>query len=339
MHVTEVLGATSEADGVLRYEPIAADGTTAILSSSAIKIRFDRLLHPGSVTRQAICFQPLVKKVVGSGDCTAGAFLEPTYDPVRREVTFRHPPGGGLAGGLVYTLTVYVGVDPAGPGFRSFEGTPLDAIARFELRVRPDGGVAPPPDPLPAGEHWCASADPACAPACGPSCDAECAGSASCRDTCVAACEAACPRSVAEILGARGCGSGGCHGGAEPAAGLDLASNEGLLHTAVEVVAHGAQTGGGAHDPEANPARFGRAMPVIARGAPGLSYLLYKVLASPQTPLEAPISEAERERVQNTIIVGAPMPPDDAPAAQLRAGEAEWLADWVIQRAPVSDCP
>lgn len=340
MHVTDVLGATSASGGVLRYEPLTADGVTSVLSTSAIKIRFDRLLHPTSATRQAICLQPLLKKVTGSGDCTAGLFLEPAYDPVRREVTYRLPAPTRLTPGLVYTLTVYAAEDPQSAGFRSFLGTPLDAVSRYELRILPESDPPPPDDTLPTGDRWCASAEPDCGAICAGSCDAECGPDAGCRAACVTGCERACPRSIAAIFGARGCASSGCHGDHEPAAGLDLGSASGVRRTAIDVVAHGAQTGGQAQAPEASPARFGRAMPILAPGAPGHSYLVYKLLASAHTPLEVPLSPREIDRVRAMIVVGAPMPPSNAPEASLRPGEAEWIADWILQRAPLTDaCP
>jgi hypothetical protein len=302
------------------YEPLAPDGTTQVLTTTAFKIRFDRLLLPGTATRQSICLQPLVKKVIGPQDCNAGVFLEPSYDPVRHEVAYRQVPANPpLAAGIAYTLTAYVAVDPTAAGFRSIEGTALPELARFDLGVQDDGENPPPFDTGPAGDHFCVGPSPGCT-----------------GDTCV--------RSVSAIFG--GCGVSTCHGGAQPAEGLALSSAAGLAATALGHAAHDTQTGEHARDPDESPARFGRAMPVIDPRAPGNSYLLYKLLASSRTPLEVPFpgpageEPPEVRRIRTNVIAGMPMPPSNAPAAALRPGEAEWISDWIQQGAPLSaSCP
>ncbi|MFT3771934.1 MAG: hypothetical protein QM820_41540 [Minicystis sp.] len=306
VHIVEVLAATrTSADGKLVYEPLAADGSTAVLPTTAFKIRFDRLLLPVSASRQAICLQPLLKQVLGPSDCSAGLFLEPSYDPVRREVVYRQlPTGAGLTPGIAYALTAYFPEEGTPFGFRSFEGTPLATITRFELGVRDDGGA--PFDLLPDIDRYCTAPDPACA-------------------------GDGCARSVAGILGASGCGAASCHGGAAAAEGLDMRSPQGLLDTAIGRSAHGTQTGEDGRDPDETPLRFARAMPVVDPRAPGNSYLVYKLLANTHTPLEVPFTgepgavPAEVARVQRSIITGMPMPPSTAYEASLRPGEAEWI--------------
>ena len=333
-----MLGATSVADGRLVYTSLAPNGASEILSTSALKIRFDRLLHPGSATRQAICLQPVLHEVTTIADCAAGLFLEPAYDPVRREVVYRHPPGQRLTPGLVYQLTAYSSLSVAEAGFRSFEGTPLEGVSRHAFSVRQDGDPKPPRDDIPTADHFCNSADPQCFSRCKASCTDGCGSDDGCLGPCLDACANDCPRSIHDLLG--GCAFSSCHGGPQPAAGLDMRSGSALTATAIGHAAHGTQTSGGAHVVEANPSRFGRAMPLVERGAPGNSYLVYKLLANPGTPLEVPFPTAELQRVQSTLVVGAPMPPSQAVTARLRALEAEWIAEWIFQGAPVVDaCP
>jgi hypothetical protein len=293
------------------------------------------------VTRQALCFQPKLATVRRPGDCTAGVFLEPAWDPVRREATYRQradaPP---LLEETIYALTLYAPIEDTDGGFRALEGASFEAIPRFELRVGTAGASPLPVDTLPRGEHYCASAKPGCASACAPTCAAQCAGDAACEASCTTNCLEACPRSVAEILGPTGCGS--CHGGAQAAEGLDLASRAGLEDTAFGHAAHGTQVGGHARVAEENPARFGRAMPILDRGVPGNSYLVYKLLANPATPLEVPFPgdpvnglPPEVARLRDAVVVGMPMPPSTS--SGLRPGEPEWISDWLLQGAPAAD--
>jgi hypothetical protein len=339
MHVVDVLGATSVVDGRLVYTSLSRDGATDVLSSSAIRIRFDRLLHPSSATRQAICLQPVLKQVTTIADCVAGIFLQPAYDPVRREVVFRHPPGQHLTPGLVYELTAYSPLSVVDAGFRSFEGTPLAGVERFSFGVQPDADPPPPRDDIPTDDRYCTSAAPGCLPTCNAACDDACGSDEACLGSCVDGCASTCPRSIHDILGKSGCSYASCHGGQEPAAGLDMRSGASLLATAIGHAAHGTQTGGGARVPDQNPASFGRAMPLIDREAPGNSYLLYKLLASPATPLEVPFpaGSAELQRIRSTLISGSPMPPSHAFTARLRPSEIEWISDWIFQGAPVAE--
>jgi hypothetical protein len=80
------------------------------------------------------------------------------------------------------------------------------------------------------------------------------------------------------------CGGPGCHGTALPAAGLLLATTEGVAQTAIGRVAHGANTGPNAAT-QPPGLLFGEDMPIIdpgsgagAAGNPGDSWLLYKLL-------------------------------------------------------------
>jgi hypothetical protein len=339
LHLVEILAATStDASGALVYEPLASGGATRVLANSPIKLRFDRLLFAPSVTRQAICLQPLQGTVNGPNDCAAGAFLEPAYDPVLREATFRQGPANPpLLAGTLYTLTPYVALLPDDPGFRTFEGVGLDQITRWELTVREDGALSA-YDTIPTSEHYCASPRPDCASACASSCVAKCPGDGACEKACLDPCVAACPRSVAGILGKGGCSQQACHRGSTAPEGLDMSSPAALARTAIGVAAHETQTGEHARTADQVPPRFGRAMPLLDPGVPGNSYLVYKLLATRGLPLVRPLDAAEITRVQRDVISGMPMPPQSAFGASLRAGEPEWLAEWILQGTPVHAC-
>jgi len=243
-----------------------------------------------------------------------GAFLEPAYDPVRREVVYRQRPSfPRLTANTAYEITAYVALDPTQFGFRSFDGVPLAEIARFELNVQDDGGHPTPYDVPPTADHFCTPPAPGA-------------------------------RGVRDILGPGGCGYSPCHGGSAPPEGLNLGSAAGLSATAIGQSAHGTQLGERGRTADETPSRFGRAMPILDRGVPGNSYLVYKLLADPQAKLEVPFPSdggavpPEVKRIQDSIIAGMPMPPSNGWTAALREGEAEWVAEWILQGAPLT-CP
>jgi hypothetical protein len=271
---------------------------------------------PVTATRQAICVQSLLNHPASLADCPEAVFLEPTYDPVLREATFRQSPmDPPLTPGTAYELTVFVADTPATSGFLSFDGTPLPAIARFEFGVSANRGHPPQYDVISQVNHYCHG------PVYG------CKGEG-------------CPRSVAQIFGSQGCGVASCHGGSPLSEGLGLDTPAHLAATAIGRTAHETQDGENAQIPDESPPRFGRAMPVLDPAAPGNSYLVYKLLANPDTPLENPFpgGAAELARMQEKIVVGMPMPPSQAPNAALLPGEPEWLSEWILQGAP-THCP
>lgn len=309
-----------------------------MLANTPLKLRFDRLLFPSTVTRQALCVQPLQSHVNGPNDCAAAAYLEPAYDPVLREATYRQSPNDPpLLAGTLYTLTTYVALQPDDAGFRTFEGVGLDQISRWEFTVRTDGALAA-YDTISTAEHYCASPRPTCLPDCQSSCAAQCPGDDACEKACLDPCVAACPRSVAGVLGKGGCSQQACHRGSTAPEGLDM-SSPAALSLALGRSAHETQTGEHARTADQVPPRFARAMPIVDPGVPGNSYLVYKLLATPGLPLVRPLDAGEITRVQRDLIVGMPMPPESATGASLRAGEPEWLAEWILQGAPVKTCP
>lgn len=308
----------------LVFAPVdVAGGSTKVVSTTSFKLQFDRLLLPSSATRQAVCLESVLTNVVNASGCTAGLVLAPSYDPVRREVTYRQVPGNPrMIPGARYQLSVYTAIADTDSGIRSFDGVPLEVPASVEVGVLDDPpGVVPPYEPLPTGDHFCTAPDPLCT--------------------------GTCARSVSTMLG--GCAYAGCHAGnpTMAAEGLELGSPATLLATAIGHTAHETETG----EPAAESSlRFGRAMPVLDVAVPGNSYLIYKLLARHGLPLSLPfppdpsgdptVDPPEVVRLRNSVVVGMPMPPDDASSlTPLRAGEPEWLSAWLLQGAPLPACP
>jgi hypothetical protein len=305
-----------------------------VLSTSAIKIRFDRLLLPMTATRQAVCLQSVLTPVTNAAGCVAGVFLRPSYDPVKREITYRQPAGQApLITNVQYELSVFAAVQDTDNGIRSMEGIPLAAQKQVNFAVAANpGGQVPPPDVLSTADHYCTQPDPTCLD------------------------PTTCPRAVSVILGS--CALSGCHtskGDASAAEGMELGTAYGLLTTAINHVAHETETGEAASTAQPDSARFGRSMPILDPNVPGESYLVYKLLANPHTPLVLPfpnpssLDEApEITRLRSAVVVGMPMPPDNAQAVPLNPaspnrpdmGDLEWLSEWLLQGAPIVEkCP
>jgi hypothetical protein len=331
-NVTDVLAATNFDGGTLVYESIKSPTSDAgVLSTSGFKVRFDRLLSPMTATRQAVCLQSMAQgTVTNASQCSAGVFLNPSYDPVKREITYRQPAGQApLITGVLYKLSVHAAVQDTDNGVRTMEGIPLAAQQEFNFVVAENpGGQVPPYDVLSSVDHYCKTPDPTCA-------DIN-----------------TCPRSVSVILG--GCAYNGCHAGngdASAAEGMELGTAYGLLTTAINHVSHESETGEAASTAQPNSLRFGRSMPILDPNVPGESYLVYKLLANPHNPLVLPfpnpssLAEApEITRLRNAVVVGMPMPPDNG-SPPLRqgspnrpdVGELEWISEWLLQGAPIVD--
>lgn len=336
IHIVDVQAATAFADGAFTYESVAANGSTKVLPTTAIKIRFDRYLLPVSAIRQAICVQPLLNQVHALSDCPGQVFLEPSYDPIRREVVYRQSADSGatLIAGDAYALTTLVAINEGDTGFRAFDGSPVELPFQIQFGVL-DADPSIPFDLAPTVNAFCTSPKPTCASDCTASCNVRCAGDAGCAGPCASNCQSTCPRSVSAALGA--CAR--CHGGASTAAeGLDLSSAAALLATALGKVAHEAQTGENATMPNVNSPRFGRAMPVLDPGSPGNSFLVYKLATSVDNAFEYPPEPAEIARLRSQLAVGMPMPPSNAPAERLRALEPEWIGAWLQQGAQMPSC-
>lgn len=262
---------------------------------------------------------------VYSGSPDHGLFLEPRYDIVERVLSL--VPTGGLLAGVVYTVELKQPTSEDEFGFRAYDGAPLapGSVPRvWSFRTRSDGFAGTPPvAPVPLD----------------------------------------CPTSIATLRAS--CGLTDCHAtcptgtcSRQPRMGLVLDSLRGVLDTAVWQVAHETLLGQDESTPLRNPARFGAQMPIIEPGRPENSYLVYKLLLSPDSYRdgagvssasryfgELPASEclapsaAERERLMNWFVLPSPMPPEPAeldPASPLLA--LRIINAWIASGDMTSGC-
>lgn len=362
-----------------------------MLSTSSFVLRFSRFLLPTSAIRQSLCVQPDLTPVTQYAQCAGALFLEPTYDPIRREITYRQSKDQPkLLANTKYKLTVLAPTEGSSSGgIRAFDGAALASARSFEFTTAamdPAGAVL---ESLPTDDTFCRTkktcvaecaastkAVVACETAgscsscsavclCDPSspsctnncpkgdaaCDTACKACNTCQSTCRATCTAACPESVQGALA--NCAFGGCHHenrdetGAVvlgAAMGLDLFSREFIAATAINKVAHQTQQGEHGDDIDRSPIRFGRAMPLIdpgtpdvSGGAPGNSYLLYKLAIGPSATGEAAASPEEIERLRASVVVGLPMPP--VQGSPITEADLSNLVTWIAQGAPTPACP
>jgi hypothetical protein len=331
------------------------DGSTQVLTTASFIVKFDRFLLPSSAIRQSVCLQAdLGKEVLTLEDCTDPVFLEPTYNPVRREVIFRQPPEREpLARGTTYVLTVLKPADDdAITGFRAFDRAPLAENVRIQLSTVSE-------DPPQAVAERPPSADLFCKRE--PQCVSTCAGD----DECSQCSLIGAARYLVSCAFGAACHSDGAdeQGGRGPAAGLNLSMGNDndtidfIQATAVARVAHQTQMGEHADEPDKAPLRFGRAMPIIDPQSPGNSYLLYKMLVGPNavdptvTPEETTRLVEELDRLRASVIVGMPMPPpllgasfklfsadEDDPALITHVDGMDILTAWIAQGARLRNC-
>jgi hypothetical protein len=296
---------------------IGIDPDCTVPTNVTLTFRFDRFLNPGTAVRQALR--------VYSGDPKAGPpfTYDVRYDPVERVVEYRVPPGGAYRQHTLYQVELFVAKGPGDPGFRAVDGAPL---GEGELPLRAsfftgDGPVdiAPPP------------------PA--PSCDeiveqvfgqlGNCAGQE-------------CHRREGNAL----LGSDASLGDAPHQLWLDQRSN--FASSAIGRIARQTELGdvsGGSSLLQGD--RFGVRMALIEPSNPGASYLLYKLLLSPNNfepcavdapqslcaqALDPPTSShqflplaegellapapAELERLRDWFVQGEPMPRDNSRGAR-----------------------
>lgn len=323
VHAEKLLATTAlEADGTPADPEDITAGGGLVVPSSSLRLRFDRFLLPSSIIRQAMCLRPDLTDVASYTQCSGGVFLQPAYDPVRREVVLRQEPGSRLALDTVYKLTLFAAdiegdCTPDAPlscGILAFDRAPLEEAYTFTFKTAAtDPGDVPDEAPPPADF-------------CGPD----------------------------GVVGSLvGCAYSPCHApvkdGPGAAAGLDFSGllfgdTYALDSTAINRVAHQTQVGERADDPEGTPARFGRAMPIIdafdrgTSGNPGNSYILYKLLTGPsvdEAPSDIRPSDEEIARLRASVVVGLPMSPDGSALspAQLLA-----LSNWIARGAPAPAC-
>lgn len=283
---------------------LAPDGSTQALSTTSIRVRFNRFLLPTSVSRQAVCVQSRLEPVATFADCADPVFLEPTYDPTRREVIYRQSlDQPRLVPGTKYQITVLpTPAEGASTSVRAFDGAPLAGAVSFQFTTMATDPSGAKLETLPTNDLFCSPKDcmdrctaskavTTCQAGCATSCTAECsmcapmdaacqeacdACTSTCKDDCLADCTNACPRGVRASL--QLCAFGGCHLDRRDengiitlgaASGLDLGSPEAIAATAINRVARQTQMGEHADEPDRTPLRFGRAMPLLDSGTQG----------------------------------------------------------------------
>lgn len=352
----------SDAEG-FTYSALTPDGATKALLSTEVRLVFDRFLQPGlTPIRQSLCLRPILDEVKTFNDCSGGVFLEPAYDPVRREVVYRQrTTDSGLAPSTTYKLTVISPADAAATGFRAFDGAKLDANVVFEFTTVASDPPGAKIQPLPTSETWCS--DGACVKRCdAPSyvakCKSACNGDKACEAQCTPdACKLSCG-GVKTFF--QTCARSCCHasgpmldacsvdGTVTPAAeGLDLTDLASFQRTALGKVAHETQEGELASQPEETPLRFGRSMPIFDPGNAGNSYALYKAIINGANRWDegAAPSADEVARLRASAIVGLAMParrpPNHMDVDDTRRNTQQALDNvslWLQQGAPTHAC-
>ena len=199
-------------------------------TNAAIKLRFDRLLNPATVNRQAI------QVYTGDPKFSPGVTFQVAYDPVERVVEFRVPPGQGFASQTLYQVVLNVAKNEGDFGMRAFDGAPL-AGPDGPLRTSFFTGNAPVAQPLDPVVKCATIVRDVLGPSLG-----NCAG-------------AACHSSSGNRLDGQAL--------AGPPYGLALDSVDGFVKTAVQRIAHETELGdeSGGIPAESGP-RFGVRMPL-----------------------------------------------------------------------------
>lgn len=329
VHVVEVRATTSlDANNQPVRTVLDPTGAVPVLSTASFVLKFDRFLLPSSATRQSVCVSADVATQVRKiEDCVNPVFLEPTYNPVRREVIYRQKQGEArLIPGTRYALTVLRPEDErVDVGIRAFDGAPLRENVRFEFVVAtqdPPGATVEWP---PTGDLWCTG------------------GAAKAVATC--AYGAACHM---EKIAAEGLNL---------FLGPTLNTIDYIQSTAISRTAHQTQMGEHADEPDVSPARFGRAMPIIDPERPGNSYLLYKIIIGQgvvepsATAEQAQHYKEEIDRLNAAFVVGLPMPPPNTPLSfKLLAADPndpllvphvdgmDVVTAWIADGAKLRDC-
>lgn len=327
IHVLHVLATRSLAAGGAPSDPVELTAPTdEVVPSASIRLRFDRFLLPSTISRQAMCLRPNMDEVSDYTKCSGGVFVQPSYDPVRREIVIRQEAGARLKLATLYTLTLFRATlegdctvdNPTSCGVLGFDRAPLEAPFTVSFHTA-DNNDASALDEGPPPIDYCGD------------------------------------NGVAKALGS--CAYSRCHapgGEIGPAEGLsfykiqalpgDASSDDptALNSTAVNRAAHQTQVGESASKVEETPARFGRAMPLIdafdlnKAGSPGNSYLIYKLLARGTVPGasdDLQPSAEEVKRLRDSVVVGMPMPPEGT-SLPLTQEQLLALSNWIEQGAP-----
>ncbi len=256
---------------------------------------------------------------VFTGDAANSVDFLPEYDVIERVVVFRS--SRRLQPNTLYTAQVLMGPDPS-RGFWAFDHAPLEA-GDVPLRFSFSTGSGPSADaPRPATRAE--------------TCETLLAGPL---------------RSCTKCHTTRP-GPDTIPPSKYPPMGLDLSTARGFFYTAIQHVAHQAETGNTASNNGLQaPSRFGVQMNIVDPGFPATSYLMYKLLEKPENyrldgtepscetgyhpPVSAgncrPPSAVELMQLREWFVLGDPMPKDQPPwetsishAGLVRA--AAWIA-------------
>jgi hypothetical protein len=256
-----------------------------------------------------------------------GEEVAPVYDVYERVVRYVLPPGVTLEPNALYSVSLPIATADDAFGFRAFDGAALDGSEPIRISFftsnQPVSEVPTAAPELDCSGTFClvfGGAEPGC-----------------------------------ELPLTGGCASNGCHEERpeQAAMGLRLGSVESFERTALAKVAHGAETGPTTGAAAAASLRFGTAMPLVDPGRPENSYLLYKLLLSPDayTPSDdsedpctgtrhrAPVdpnlcfapSSDELERLSEWFVQGEAMPPVEP--SFVRRRELRALQDFIAAGA------
>lgn len=303
-----------------------------IASGAPIELFFDRLLMPGTVTRQSFPITDLADNLVDNPRVV--------YDPVARSVTLGTlAPLPACQSFRVYLLTPANAADVN--GVRAIDGATLDPSTQHFLEFRIAGTCATGGGLADAGAGAGAPAVPA--------------------TPVVDFCATIVP------FFANNCTGSSCHGQAA-AAGLRLDTPQAIVDTAINRVSIESNQGPRAAAGAAPSTLFGLDMPIIERGSsgtsgdPGNSWMIYKMLLG-YPPTCAPgsgncdallhnahsrpwgrLSTAEQATLARYVI-GREMPFPSNP--QLTQGSPyeptldalDAVSSWIQQGAPVPPCP
>jgi hypothetical protein len=272
-----------------------------IAANRPLVFRFDRWLLPSTATRQSIS--------LAIDQSSYGVFTEPTYDLLRRQITYY--AGSGLVPGQVYVLKLAdAEQDPSGFGFAAYDGRSPEPKELFPRVFR-------------AGH---------------PSPDFQRVTRAAVN----------CHQALAAFRDA-GCASKKCHqGGADPrpAAGLSLGDRSGVSQ-AVGRIARTTDRAPQSGRVSVQPQRFGLNMALITPKESAYSLLMYRMLVGKDAYrdvqgrlTETPPSDKEFIFAQTWFGVSGPMPPEDVgfPSGISPIEQVSKIDSWIRDGADLEHC-
>jgi hypothetical protein len=295
LHIIATYPSDGQGTDAATNAPLDCDSPTPdcpVPTNLAIEVRFDRFLLPGDRIGAGL------RLFTGDPDANSIA-LTPEYNLIERVVVFHLDEA--LHPNTLYTAEVLTSTD-TNLGFWAFDGAPLAEGAvplRFSFSTGSGQVPVPAPPVVPAE-----------------TCDTMLAGPfASCAN-----CHVTEP------------GDETVPPSKYPPMGLDLSSSAGLYYTAIQHVAHEAETGDtAANQGLESPERFGVQMNIVDPGDPASSYLMYKLLAKPDNYRLA-ASEA-------SCLTGYHVPVSDGNCLPPSQDEAVQLREWFVRGDPMPENP